>query len=235
MHFQNIMFKDFVRKATIKGRTISSHALLIALMIFLTIAIPMLSAIKTPAGVAILAPNLVDTINEHNAMGNEIEGIPTPYCDYYCTSPHSHDPRRFLVNGNVGRWVVPAVGIDVACYYYDEYFSGSSLVQEITDAEDSAAFWPCGSQIVISDHSNQSFSSVKQIEVGTTAYMDVGDYRQNFVCTKVVYGYNDAGTLRDENFVCVKNSGFNDGGITLQTCNGDSYNIFLICFQPVSD
>lgn len=188
----------------------------------------------TPAENAAQAATDTETVSVNDSTPASPSTVPS-CCEYYGTSSHSHDPLRFLSNGYVGRWVVPSVGIDVACYYYDEYFSDSHLVQQLTDAWDSAAFWPCGAQIVISDHSNQSFSSVKYITAGTTAYMDVGDYRQKFVCTKVVYGYNDNGILRDDNFNRIKDNGFNAGGITLQTCNGNSYNIILVCFQPVYD
>lgn len=204
---------------------VTSRAVLIALVIFLTFAIPIIAASE--------AKEKVETVE----INIHIVATPASTC-YYCGSTaHSqeHCSQRFIRNGAVGRWTVPAADIDVACYYYDDFFSDSDLVQRVTDIWDSAALWPCGQQVVIADHSNQEFCSVKDIAVGDIGYIDDGSSLQEYVCTKVVYGYNDNGILRDDNFNRIKDNGFNAGGITLQTCNGNSYNIILVCFQPVYD
>lgn len=66
-------------------------------------------------------------------------------------------------------------------------------------------------------------------------YVDYGSYQQKYVCTKFGYGHNDDGQLQDENYNAIYYYDYNDGGITCYTCNGSSYNIILVCFQPVYD
>ena len=88
---------------------------------------------------------------------------------------------------------------------------------------------------VIADHSNQEFSALKYVSVGAEAYVDYGSYQQKYVCTKFEYGHNDDGTLLDADYNVIYYYDYNDGGITCYTCNGNSYNIILVCFQPVYD
>lgn len=150
---------------------------------------------------------------------------------------HSYDycGQRSVDKGAVGRLVIPSVGINVAFYYVDKVYENVDLAQRVTYAWDSATFYKYNGTEVIADHSNQEFSALKYVSVGAEAYVDYGSYQQKYVCTKFGYGHNDDGQLQDENYNAIYYYDYNDGGITCYTCNGSSYNIILVCFQPVYD
>lgn len=164
------------------------------------------------------------------------ENAPPSYCSYCGSQAHSYGQcaRRFFDNGAVGRWIVPCVGIDVACYYS----SGSSVEykQSIVDDPDGAAYYNYNNFDIIADHSNQDFSALKNIHVGDMAYMDKGSYQQKYICTKFEYGHNDGKYLLDENYNAIGYmDDYNPGGITCYTCNGNWRNIILVSFQPVNN
>lgn len=260
-------------------KIISIRALLIALMLVLTFAIPALVSaqnLAAPVDVAEASPieNSAEdpaivpskTIPDDSALTDEIsdsedgtgdlaedsveeavektteaevvcEASPSPLCDYCGSKDHSYAycAQRAIDNGAVGRWSIPSVGINVAFYYVDRIYENVALGQRITDAWDSATYYTYNGTYVIADHSNQEFSALKYVSVGAEAYVDYGSYQQKYVCTKFEYGHNDDGTLLDADYNVIYYYDYNDGGITCYTCNGNSYNIILVCFQPVYD
>lgn len=164
------------------------------------------------------------------------EASPSPLCDYCGSKDHSYAycAQRAIDNGAVGRWSIPSVGINVATY---QGVTGDAATnQEVCDRWGSAVYWLHYCTIpVIADHSNQEFSTLKYVSVGDYAYMDYGSYAQSYICTKVIYGHNNDGLLCDDNWTPLYTYDYNVGGITCYTCNGNSYNILLVCFQPVYD
>lgn len=260
-------------------KIISIRALLIALMLVLTFAIPALVSaqnLAAPVDVAEASPieNSAEdpaivpskTIPDDSALTDEIsdseddtgdlaedsveeavektteaevvcEASPSPLCDYCGSKDHSYAycAQRAIDNGAVGRLSIPGVGINVAFYYVDRIYENVALGQRITDAWDSATYYSYNGTYVIADHSNQEFSALKYVSVGAEAYVDYGSYQQKYVCTKFEYGHNDDGTLLDADYNVIYYYDYNDGGITCYTCNGNSYNIILVCFQPVYD
>lgn len=241
----------------------SIRALLIALMLTFTFAIPALASVKTQAvpveadqiqNAAVeteVIDNEIDTVSEETddvieetaeevvetASEVEAEDPPIPCCSYCGSVDHSYDycGQRSVDKGAVGRLVIPSVGINVAFYYVDKVYENVDLAQRVTDAWDSATYYTYNGTYVIADHSNQEFSALKYVSVGAEAYVDYGSYQQKYVCTKFEYGHNDDGTLLDADYNVIYYYDYNDGGITCYTCNGNSYNIILVCFQPVYD
>lgn len=260
-------------------KVISIRALLIALMLVLTFAIPALvSAQNLTASVDVAEASPIEnsiedpaidpseTTPNASAITDEIsdpedatgdlaedsveeaveettepevvyEASPSPLCDYCGSQDHSYAycAQRAIDNGAVGRWSIPSVGINVAFYFVDRIYENVALGQRITDAWDSATYYTYNGTYVIADHSNQEFSALKYVSVGAEAYADYGTYQQKYICTKVEYGHNDDGTLLDADYNVIYYYDYNDGGITCYTCNGNSYNILLVCFQPVYD
>lgn len=168
----------------------------------------------------------------------KIEEVPSSFCDYCGSEDHSfaYCVQHSIDNGAVGRWIIPNVGINVACYPARGYTAEELAYQQaVVDAADSASIVETNAFDFIGDHSNQSFSALKYVNVGDEAYMDYGSYQQKYVCTKFVYGHNYNGRLTDADCIEIEDYSFNDGGITCYTCNGCSQNIILVCFQPVYD
>ena len=96
-------------------------------------------------------------------------------------------------DGFCGRLTVSAVGIDVALY--------NSYAQSVCDRADSACCFaaPGYAGRIIADHSNQDFSVLTQITVGTTAEITdaEGDVTQ-LRCVQVLNGHNTGSTLTDD-------------------------------------
>lgn len=163
------------------------------------------------------------------------EETPPSCCSYCGSQVHSYDycAQRLVDNGAVGRWIIPRVGINVACYEC----TGAPLEhnQAITDNSDSAAYFVCKNLPIIGDHNYQDFSVLSDVHVGDVAYMDKGSYQQKYICTKFEYGHNAGEYLTDENYNSIYTPDYNPGGITCYTCNGNWRNIILVSFQPVND
>lgn len=126
--------------------------------------------------------------------------------------------------GNIGRLVIPSVGVNVAVFevsLYDEYN------QAIVDGLDSAAHMSDSINhygfIIVGDHVYQGFSAIKNSVVGsTTMYINKGTHQENYICTDIFIGYNGYGGksgMFDINGNDV--AGRNDGGLCLYTCNAD--------------
>ena len=99
-------------------------------------------------------------------------------CAYCGAQGHAarYCAAKAIANGAVGRWVIPDIGINVACY--------ASSAQSVCDRKDSACYFSLGAQYAIADHWNQGFDAIKKCAVGTKAYMETGDEKQWYACTQ---------------------------------------------------
>ena len=149
-------------------------------------------------------------------------------CSYCDDNAHTFVscPIKSVEEGAVGRWVVPDVGVNVAC------FPVVDDAQKVTDARYSAAFWTGKDTTYVADHNYQGFNAIKRCEVGTVAYMDNGKDVQEYICTNVIQGYNAGTHLTDLAGNPIKF--YVDGGITNYTCNYFKDTITIVQFAPVS-
>lgn len=147
-------------------------------------------------------------------------------CSYCGSQEHlkASCAKRSVNNGAIGRWVIPNVGVNVACY--------DSNAQSVCDRKDSAASWQDGEgkQRYIGDHWNQGFDAIKNCVPGTKAYMDDGETKTWYVCTSVEYGHNTGEMLVDNDYQSITDR--NPGGMTCYTCNGNWKNVALVFFAP---
>lgn len=147
------------------------------------------------------------------------------YCDF--CGKHGHGmlfcSQKAVKEGAVGRWVIPSVGVNVAC------FEASADAQDITDTKDSAAFIRKHNITLIADHNYQGFNAIKRCEVGTVAYMDTGTSKQKFVCTQIFEGYNAGTELTDLDGNVVEF----ESGYTNYTCHFLSDRVTIVHFEPV--
>lgn len=86
---------------------------------------------------------------------------------------------------------------------------------------------------VIADHDYQGFWALKNASIGMNAYMDYGDFREEYICTQVEKGYNCGDHLSDADHTPLYSDHCPDG-ILCYTCNGNSHDIILVSFQPIS-
>lgn len=147
------------------------------------------------------------------------------YCDFCGDYGHGlrFCPSKAVKEGAVGRWVIPSVGVNVACY------EAAADAQDVTDAKDSAAFIKKPNITLLADHNYQGFGVIKKCKVGTVAYMDTGVNKQQFVCTRVFVGYNIGSELTDLEGNVVEF----DSGYTNYTCRRFSDRITIVHFEPV--
>lgn len=131
--------------------------------------------------------------------------------------------ERVVKRGAVGRWIIPSVGVNVACYKADD------SAQAVTDEKDSAALINKPNITLLADHNYQGFDVIKKCEVGTVAFLDTGVDKQEFVCTEVLKGYNTGAELTDLEGNVVEY----DSGYTNYTCHFFSDRITIVHFEPV--
>lgn len=151
----------------------------------------------------------------------------TAPCAFCGAESHAvrHCAAQAVENGAVGRWAIPDVGVNVACY--------GSTKQDVCDAKDSACYFALGSQTVIGDHWHQGFNAIKRCKVGMKAYLDAGDGVQEYVCTSIIKGYNTGATLTDEAGNSINER--NPGGITCYTCSiWSQERVTIAFFEPSS-
>lgn len=124
----------------------------------------------------------------------------------------------------LARLLIPSLDIDVGlteCDYNDPW-----TAQAIVDAEDSAAIFAFGDELVIADHNNQGFATLHNAEQGVRAYVDGDEY----YCIRVTTGGNGPGIYTSDG---VQLSEQNPGGIAMYTCNGEWWDILITLWQPV--
>ena len=123
----------------------------------------------------------------------------------------------------VGRWKIPAVNIDVACY--------GNNAQATVDNEDSAAYYVNSGHQVIADHNYQGFSAIGNCKPGTLAYLEKRDGQViSYYCVAVIKGHNTEDTLTDESYVPIDK--LYPGTLVNYTCNENWQNVTIAFFQP---
>ena len=132
--------------------------------------------------------------------------------------------------GMIGRLLIPDVGVNVAVINVSCYDGRAN--QAVVDARDSAAWmadW--GASVLIGDHNNQGFNAMKRaVPNKTKAYIKNGTTTKTYICVANFKGHN-TGDITDNNFNSLRYS--NAGGITMYTCNENSYNITITYWQPI--
>lgn len=153
---------------------------------------------------------------------------PSDTCDYCQQAGHTYDfcSKRAVANGALGRWIIPDVGINVACY--------SSWEQSVTDAKDSANYMAYFNGIyLIGDHNYQGFNGLYHCTEGMHAYMDRGETLQEYVCVAVIpNGSRSSNQLLDESGTPLENV-YPRGSFVCYTCNYLINYITIVVFQPV--
>lgn len=122
--------------------------------------------------------------------------------------------------GMYGRLRIPSVGINVALF--------SVNTQATIDARDSAAIYGGNGGTTIADHQNQGFRAISNCVPGSTvAYIDTPEGTQRYICSVRMTGHNVSTALTDDAL-----NVFTYGGLIMYTCRDNSYNIWIVCFDP---
>lgn len=138
--------------------------------------------------------------------------------------------------GDKGRLVIPSLGVDVLLQ--DVSAGTSAYAQQVTDEEDSAAWFDRGSsygggcQVFVADHNYQGFSAIEDAVPGETALYwlhdgEVTPYR----CLDVFHGQNTGRFIADGGGNDITRD--NVGGLALYTCLNDWQHIAIAEFEPV--
>ena len=123
----------------------------------------------------------------------------------------------------VGRWKIPAVNIDVACY--------GNNAQVTVDNVDSAAYYVNSGHQVIADHNYQGFSAIGRCTPPTLAHLDKRDAQVvSSYCVAVIKGHNTEDALTDESYVPIDK--LHPGTLVNYTCNENWQNVTIAFFQP---
>lgn len=164
---------------------------------------------ETPAGEL-----LEEFDNEDNSVSDSL-GASEFVSDSDINSNDDAYPSDFL-----GRFKIPEVGVDVACYY--------SHAQATVDASDSAAYFYSSGHVVIGDHNYQGFEAIKACRVGTSATMHSISGTVTYTCIDVIQGHNTGSTLTDGDYVSIAN--LYPGALVCYTCNDNPSNITIVFF-----
>lgn len=145
----------------------------------------------------------------------------TPAVSTTVPSPTSIAAECASRPGMYGRLRVPSVGINVAVF--------SVNPQAAIDALDSAAIYGGNGGTTIADHQNQGFRAIANCVPGSTvAYIDTPEGTQKYICSVRMTGHNVTTALTDESL-----NVFTYDGLIMYTCRDNSYNIWIVCFDPV--
>jgi len=176
------------------------------------------------------------TITATNELGQStICEVTVTGCSYCGSANHTTArcaKKAVEQRGALGRWRIPSVGVDVACFY--------GPIQANCDAADSACYWNAGSTIVVADHNYQGFNAIKKCNVGDIAYLDTGDGIQKYICTGKEIGTNKkecwdgvySCTLRYADGTIVEFA--NRGGLICYTCNESYRSVTIVTFRPAN-
>ena len=153
---------------------------------------------------------------------NVIEEEQTESTDYVETSEseeyvEDYTPvtETYYINyGTYGRLYVS--GHSVALYDYNVNTSSGSSLQEIVNADDSAAYYRNKGRLVIADHNYQGFSILAYLTEGDTAYIQFPDGSAiGYTLIRKSKGYNSGPDLIDTE----GNSFFDmDSDLIMYTC-----------------
>ena len=123
----------------------------------------------------------------------------------------------------LGRLSIPDISVDVAVF--------DTNAQGCVDAKDSAAYFKMGDTYVVADHWYDGFERIRDCKKGTSAFIDTGEKRVEYVCTQVILGHNTGSDLTDNNYNSVVRK-WNPNGITLYTCVNGWRNVRIAFFEP---
>ncbi len=141
-----------------------------------------------------------------------------------------------LPMGDIGRLVIPELGINVRVYYAQCYEEEEN--QAITDLPDTAIWqdysmeYGSDSQPLLADHWNQGFVNLHYAVPGETAAYIVQPNGgvKTYRCVKRDYGHNDEHCIFDEDGYLAPRQ--NRGGICMYTCNGSWQDVIFTYWQP---
>ena len=120
----------------------------------------------------------------------------------------------------LGRFYIPAVGVDVACY--------RSSAQSVADAADSAAyFFACGHD-VIADHVNQGFGAIKGCKIGDGAQLVTAEGTEHYTCVGLIQGHNTGIALTDLAYNPIDD--MYPDTLVCYTCNDNWRNVTIVFF-----
>lgn len=130
--------------------------------------------------------------------------------------------------------------VDLILPIFCAEISGLGLsAQEITDAENSGAYFKYGNQWVIGDHDYQGFDKILEVSTGDIAIIEQNDKTQEFECVTTASGYNIAeiyvilssvqGNAFTETFQedVVNLFDFHEKYLVMYTCNGSTRDIYI--------
>lgn len=133
--------------------------------------------------------------------------------------------------GSYGRVKIEDADIDVALFYTKDL----SKLQQLTDAEDSAAMfkWKDGN-VIVADHSNQGFGNLREFTPDNSyAYITTAEGVETYKCVeKVSNGWNLGSTLAfaDKTAIGTKYT----GSLILYTCNNkDGTRVTITVWEKV--
>jgi hypothetical protein len=135
-----------------------------------------------------------------------------------------------------GVLTVESTSVNVDTYYTDISGAGESA-QAIVDADNSAALFKYDQYSVYSDHNDQGFSELYNVDVGDLAALMLEEDNPDSIaavyeCVRTCVGYNN-GDLMDENYTEI--GYLADGTILMYTCIGSAGMIFMTFWKAVSD
>lgn len=139
------------------------------------------------------------------------------------TSAPSETQKPGINSSYVGQFKIPSLGINVGCY------NGSS--QKTVDNANSAAYFNNSGHMVIADHVNQDFNSLKSCKQGDIAYVPVGGDSLKYECVAVMDGINTGYSLTTPDGRNI--SELYPGTVVCYTCNGNSTNVTMAFFKIV--
>ena len=136
--------------------------------------------------------------------------------------------------------------VDLELPIYCAEISGAGIsAQEITDAEDSGAYFKYGNQWVIGDHDYQGFDKILTVSPGDKATIEKPQGKQVFECVTTANGYNIAeiyvilssaqGQEFPEKFSedIVNLFEFNENYLVMYTCNGSTKDIYITFWKQL--
>ena len=118
----------------------------------------------------------------------------------------------------VGRFKIPAVGVNVACY--------ASSSQATVDAADSAAYFYTSGHLTIADHKHQGFSAIRSCSKGMKASLSTSSGTKNYICVDRINGHNTGYELTDANYNSIDS--MYPGTLVLYTCNENWQNVTIV-------
>ena len=118
----------------------------------------------------------------------------------------------------VGRFKIPAVGVNVACY--------ASSSQATVDAADSAAYFYTSGHLTIADHKHQGFSAIRSCSKGMKGSLSTSSGTKNYICVDRINGHNTGYELTDANYNSIDS--MYPGTLVLYTCNENWQNVTIV-------